>query len=112
MTLACIAIGSNLASPLEQVNAAVKALGEIPQSGLALRPECAFYDAQKRLSPVLEPIKTRTGCRCGDVLRGSIEPCDCPLFGRACVPQHPLGACMVSSEGACAAYYQYEGAGL
>ena len=89
-----------------------RGLGEIPLSGLALRPEYAFFDAIKRLSPVLEPIKTRTGCRCGDVLRGSIEPCDCPLFGRACVPQHPLGACMVSSEGACAAYYQYEGAGI
>jgi len=89
-----------------------RGLGEIPQSGLALKPEHAFYDALLRLSPAIEPIKSRSACRCGDVLRGTIEPNECPLFGKTCVPQHPLGACMVSSEGACAAYYQYEGAGI
>ena len=89
-----------------------RGLGEIPQSGLALRPEHASWDAVKRFSPQIEsPIK-RSACRCGDVLRGSIEPPECPLFGKVCLPEHPLGACMVSSEGACAAYYQYEGAGL
>jgi hydrogenase expression/formation protein HypD len=89
-----------------------RGLGEIPQSGLALRPEHAKYDALKRLSPANIAIPRRNACRCGDVLRGSIEPIECPLFGKACTPPHPLGACMVSSEGACAAYYQYEGAGI
>ena len=89
-----------------------RGLGMIPQSGLSLLPEHAQYDAFKRfaLQPVAIPV--RNACRCGDVLRGEIEPSECPLFGKACLPQHPLGACMVSSEGACAAYYQYEGAGL
>ena len=89
-----------------------RGLGEIPQSGLSLRPEHAKYDALKRLSPANIAVPRRNACRCGDVLRGSIDPVECPLFGRACTPQHPLGACMVSSEGACAAYYQYEGAGI
>ena len=89
-----------------------RGLGEIPQSGLALKPEHRFYDAMQRLSPVVEQVRSHSACRCGDVLRGSIEPVDCPLFGKACTPPHPLGACMVSSEGACAAYYQYEGAGI
>jgi len=89
-----------------------RGLGEIPQSGLALRPEHAAFDALKRLSPAQVAVPRRSACRCGDVLRGSIDPVECPLFGKACTPQHPLGACMVSSEGACAAYYQYEGAGI
>lgn len=89
-----------------------RGLGEIPQSGLKLKPEHAFYDALLRLSPVPDSITTHTACRCGDVLRGSIEPNKCALFGKTCVPEHPLGACMVSSEGACAAYYQYEGVGI
>lgn len=89
-----------------------RGLGMIPQSGLSLLPEHSEYDAVKRfaLKPVVVPF--RSACRCGDVLRGGIEPTECPLFGKVCVPQHPLGACMVSSEGACAAYYQYEGAGI
>ena len=65
------------------------------------------YTAQE-LSEVLGVSESR----CGEVLRGLLEPNDCPLFGWACTPERPLGACMVSSEGACAAYYQYEGAGL
>lgn len=89
-----------------------RGLGEIPQSGLALRPEHAAFDALKRHSPAQVAVPRRSACRCGDVLRGSIDPVECPLFGKACTPQHPLGACMVSSEGACAAYYQYEGAGI
>lgn len=89
-----------------------RGLGEIPQSGLTLKPEHAEFDALIRLSPAYEAFRSHSACRCGDVLRGSIDPVDCPLFGKACVPQHPLGACMVSSEGACAAYYQYEGAGI
>jgi len=89
-----------------------RGLGMIPQSGLALLPEHARFDAIRKfpLAPIAVP--KQNACRCGDVLRGSIEPVECPLFGKVCIPQHPLGACMVSSEGACAAYYQYEGAGI
>ena len=89
-----------------------RGLGEISQSGLSLQTKHAKYDALKRLSPAQVAVPRRNACRCGDVLRGSIDPVECPLFGKACTPQHPLGACMVSSEGACAAYYQYEGAGI
>ena len=89
-----------------------RGLGQIPFSGLALRPEHAEYDAVVRFSPARVIPPTTNGCRCGDVLRGGIEPTACPLFGTVCMPQRPLGACMVSSEGACAAYYQYEGVGI
>lgn len=89
-----------------------RGLGEIPQSGLTLKPAFAVWDARVRFSPEPKAVISPNGCRCGDVLRGLLEPNECPLFGRACTPEQPLGACMVSSEGACAAYYQYEGAGL
>jgi hydrogenase expression/formation protein HypD len=89
-----------------------RGLGAIPDSGLTLRPKLASWDAVKRFAPQPTSISKHTACRCADVLRGSIEPPQCALFGKACLPEHPLGACMVSSEGACAAYYQYEGAGL
>jgi len=97
---------------LEPCDARWRGLGEIPQSGLALKPAFAAWDAKIRFSPVPGEVADAGGCRCGEVLRGLLEPNDCPLFGRACTPERPLGACMVSSEGACAAYYQYEGAGL
>jgi len=86
-----------------------RGLGVIPGSGLGLRAEFADYDAALRF-PVatgepLEPV----GCRCGEVLRGLTDPADCALFGRRCTPQEPVGACMVSSEGACAARYRFRG---
>jgi hydrogenase expression/formation protein HypD len=86
-----------------------RGLGVIPGSGLGLRAEFAEHDAALRF-PVetgesLEPV----GCRCGEVLRGVTDPADCPLFGRRCTPQEPVGACMVSSEGACAARYRFRG---
>lgn len=96
----------------EPYDARWRGLGEIPQSGLALKPAFAAWDAKIRFSPAPGEVPDAGGCRCGEVLRGLLEPNDCPLFGRACTPERPLGACMVSSEGACAAYYQYEGAGL
>ncbi len=84
-----------------------RGLGTIPASGLRLRDEFAQYDALKRLSPEVEETRELKGCRCGDVLRGVILPHDCNLFGRGCTPEHPVGPCMVSSEGSCAAYYRY-----
>lgn len=86
-----------------------RGLGVIPQSGLALREAYAAHDARKKFD--MPPIHGRANpaCRCGDVLRGDIVPSQCPLFGKVCTPLHPVGACMVSGEGACSAYYQYGG---
>lgn len=84
-----------------------RGLGAIPLSGLALRSAYAHRDARAKLglAPVLSsPIP---GCRCGDVLRGRIAPMECPLFGKACTPQSPVGPCMVSSEGSCCAWYRW-----
>ncbi len=85
-----------------------RGIGMIPQSGYRLRPEFAEYDAELRF-PELQAIETResTLCVSGQVLLGLIKPNLCPAFGKECTPQSPLGATMVSSEGACAAYYRY-----
>ena len=84
-----------------------RGLGPIPGSGYCLRPEFAEFDAVERLKPEVEPTQDPKGCKCGDVLRSVITPKDCPLFGRVCTPENPVGPCMVSSEGSCAAYYRY-----
>ena len=86
-----------------------RGLGSIPDSGLTLKPEFAFYDAAKRfcLAPVQQDVPTP--CRCGEVICGLIEPTQCPLFGTVCTPDSPTGPCMVSGEGACAAAYHYGG---
>jgi hydrogenase expression/formation protein HypD len=86
-----------------------RGIGEVADSGLALRPEFAGFDAGKRLDIKPEPTKTRKGCICGEVLRGVKTPDDCPLFRRVCTPASPVGPCMVSSEGSCAAYYNFGG---
>ena len=86
-----------------------RGLGVIPQSGLKLRDKFATVDARRVFNmPAIEG-RANPACRCGEILRGSCKPSDCPLFGRVCTPQHPVGACMVSGEGACSAYYQYGG---
>jgi len=85
-----------------------RGLGTIPASGLAFKDEYSDFDAVKRFE--LENIQTGsepTGCACGSVLRGMIDPVDCPLFGNECTPESPVGSCMVSSEGSCAAWYKY-----
>jgi hydrogenase expression/formation protein HypD len=84
-----------------------RGFGEIPGSGLALRSEWSDRDASSIPVPLPEPVEP-PGCRCGDVLRGVIEPSECPLAGTACTPDNPVGACMVSSEGTCAAWYRHE----
>jgi len=84
-----------------------RGLGSIPGSGLRLREEWSHRDAG--LLPVQLPVSVEPkGCRCGDVLRGTIDPPACPLFARGCTPEHPIGACMVSNEGSCAAWYRHE----
>ncbi len=84
-----------------------RGIGMISGSGLCLREEYASYDARKKYS--VPPMEGRgnPACHCGEVLRGRILPTACPLFGKACTPEHPVGACMVSSEGACSAWYLY-----
>lgn len=82
-----------------------RGIGEIPASGLAIREEYADFDAELRFG--LQDIRATEPdtCRAGDVLRGKIKPNECAMFGTVCTPMHPLGAPMVSTEGACAAYY-------
>jgi hydrogenase expression/formation protein HypD len=84
-----------------------RGLGTIPGSGLALRDEWAHRDASRIEVEVCEPVEP-PGCRCGEVLKGTIDPPQCPLFATACSPDEPVGACMVSSEGTCAAWYRHE----
>ncbi len=91
----------------ETCDATWRGLGTLPSSGLAIRDEYARFDARRRFDVEIEPTQEQRGCRCGDVLRGAIAPTSCPLFGRACTPEHPIGPCMVSSEGSCAAYFRY-----
>ena len=86
-----------------------RGLGSIPQSGLRMRDAYAAYDAERKFAVpgllVLDPA----ACQCGEVLKGTLKPWECRSFGTACTPETPVGALMVSSEGACAAYYQYGG---
>ncbi len=84
-----------------------RGIGVIPDSGLVLRTEYAHLDALKRFDVPLVTQKEPAGCRCGDVLKGIIVPTECALFGKKCTPESPVGPCMVSSEGSCAAYYKY-----
>lgn len=84
-----------------------RGIGEIPASGLALRPEFALFDAERRFGMGDLSVEEPAECQAGAVLRGRLKPNQCPAFGRTCTPGHPLGAPMVSSEGACAAYYNY-----
>ena len=86
-----------------------RGLGVIPASGLQLREEYRDFDARKKYDlPVIQG-RSNPACRCGDVLRGDLKPFECAVFGKVCTPEHPVGACMVSNEGACSAYYQYGG---
>ncbi|EZP77469.1 hydrogenase isoenzymes formation protein HypD [Parageobacillus genomosp. 1] len=83
-----------------------RGIGIIPQSGMDFREEYRPFNAKEKFSvPMQSPRKTK--CRCGEVIRGLIDPPECALFGKACTPLNPIGPCMVSSEGSCAAYYQY-----
>ncbi|MBU2547877.1 MAG: hydrogenase formation protein HypD [Proteobacteria bacterium] len=93
----------------EPADAPWRGLGLIPGSGLALRDEYRRFDARARFDLDVPPAKEPPGCRCGDVLRGAAAPPDCPLFRKACTPDRPVGPCMVSSEGACAAFHKYLG---
>jgi hydrogenase expression/formation protein HypD len=85
-----------------------RGLGVIPASGLAIREEYARHDAARRFEVDVSWSREPKGCICGAILTGLKSPRDCPHFGHSCSPDHPVGPCMVSSEGTCAAYFQYE----
>jgi hydrogenase expression/formation protein HypD len=84
-----------------------RGLGSIPRSGLRLREEFAGWDAERRYVVPGISVPDHKACQCGQVLRGLVKPWECKVFGTACTPERPIGTCMVSSEGACAAYYHY-----
>jgi len=90
-----------------------RGLGVIPGSGVTIREQYARFDARARFPEIWAQLAPAppTACRCGEVLRGVLRPVQCPLFDKACSPASPVGPCMVSSEGACAAAYRYERAG-
>ncbi len=93
----------------EVADAGWRGLGTVPASGLRLRKEYARFDATSLFPAGVEPAREPPGCRCGEVLRGVLMPPGCALFANTCTPQSPVGPCMVSAEGACAAYYMYGG---
>ena len=84
-----------------------RGMGIVPLSGLKMRQEYARFDIEQVLPVEVETVTKKTACRCGEVLRGIVTPKECPLFGKACVPTHAIGPCMVSVEGVCAAWFKY-----
>ncbi|MBR3296569.1 MAG: hydrogenase formation protein HypD [Firmicutes bacterium] len=92
---------------LKPIDTVWRGLGEIPKSGLGIKDGFAKFDAVKRFELEFGPEETPTACRCGDVIKGKLHPDGCPLFGKVCTPEDPVGPCMVSSEGACAAAWKY-----
>jgi len=86
-----------------------RGLGSIDHSGIRFRQSYARFDAERKFAVANVKIADPKSCQCGEVLKGVIKPWQCKVFGTACTPEAPLGALMVSSEGACAAYYQYGG---
>jgi hydrogenase expression/formation protein HypD len=98
---------SILNSVFRPIDTEWRAIGAIAESGLGFKPEYAGFDAGKKFRLRVPATKEPKGCLCGKVLLGLKSPADCGLFGKKCTPQDPVGPCMVSSEGACAAEYKY-----
>lgn len=84
-----------------------RGIGSVPKSGLKIREEYSKYDTVKKFNIILSEDENVTACSCGEIIKGKQEPSSCALFGKACTPENPVGPCMVSSEGACAAYFKY-----
>lgn len=84
-----------------------RGLGTLPHSARKIRAEFAEFDAERRFALAYQPVTDHKGCDCGEILRGVKRPQECKLFGTVCTPENPVGSCMVSSEGACAAHYTY-----
>ncbi|HJX34221.1 MAG TPA: hydrogenase formation protein HypD [Desulfatiglandales bacterium] len=94
----------------EKGDAEWRGIGTIPESGLEIREDYKEFDAKKILDLHVPEPEEPAGCACGEIIMGLRTPCDCPLYKKACTPAHPVGPCMVSSEGTCAAYYKYHSA--
>jgi hydrogenase expression/formation protein HypD len=92
----------------EPCDALWRGLGLIPGSGLEIRDGWVEFDAKREFDIVIEEGPALPGCKCGEILKGVKRPDQCPLFGKACTPANPVGPCMVSTEGSCAAYYKYK----
>ena len=101
-----------LSRVFEPCDARWRGIGDIPGSGLRLRDAYSRFDAGCALPVKIEPVVEHPECLCGEILKGKLRPPDCPLFRSTCTPEDPVGACMVSSEGACAAAYKYGDWGL
>jgi hydrogenase expression/formation protein HypD len=99
----------NLVSEMFELRRAFewRGLGDVPYSALAIRAEYAAWDAEKKFALQTKKVADNKACECGAILRGVKHPRDCKLFGTVCTPENPVGSCMVSSEGACAAHYSY-----
>lgn len=96
-----------MAEMMQPCDAMWRGIGVIENSGMELKEEYSDFDARKKYQlPHIEG-KPNPACHCGEVLQGKIQPRQCPMFGTGCTPEHPVGACMVSSEGACSAWYLY-----
>jgi len=91
----------------EVCDASWRGVGLVPSSGLRLKESYQRFDAERNFGIAPEPSREAKGCICGSILRGVSTPLDCKLFRRSCTPEHPVGPCMVSSEGSCATYYHY-----
>jgi len=91
----------------EPVDMEWRGLGVLPQSGLKIRDKYGAFDAEKRLDITIPEAQEAKGCKCGEILKGQTIPPLCPLFDKRCTPANPIGPCMVSSEGTCAAYHKY-----
>ena len=96
-----------MARAFEPCDASWRGIGVIPESGLKLRDEFQNFNAEERFDLFVGEVNEPKGCACGEILCGTKTPVDCPLFAKSCTPEHPIGPCMVSSEGTCAAYYKY-----
>jgi hydrogenase expression/formation protein HypD len=84
-----------------------RGLGELREGGLGITARYAPFDAERRFALRFSPVRENAACRCPAIIRGLNKPTDCTLFGTVCTPREPIGSCMVSSEGTCAAYYKY-----
>ena len=104
-----IAAQKILSEVYEKVDADWRGLGTIKNSGLKMRENFSEFDIENILPVEVEKISKKTACRCGEVLRGIVQPVECPFFGKNCQPLHAVGPCMVSVEGVCAAWYKYGG---
>jgi hydrogenase expression/formation protein HypD len=93
----------------ETVDTAWRGIGIIPESGLKIKEEFSFFDAEKMFEFDVPEAVILSGCSCGEILQGIKTPPECALYKKICTPINPVGPCMVSSEGTCAAYYRYNG---